>query len=404
MAVTDNTRTPLAGTPSLLRAINDRAALELLLAHGPLSRTQIGTLTGLSKPTASQLLGRLENAGLVMPVGTTAGGPGPNAQLYQVNPAAGYVAGLDVTTTHVRAAVADITGSTLAERVTPTKGWPAAEAVARTAGVLAETVREAGLPPGRLLETVVGVPGALDPGSGRLRYASHLPGWHSPRLLEELTEALGSRVTVENDVNLAAMAEQAFGAARGSEDFVLLWAEEGLGAAIVIAGRLHRGFTGGAGEIGYMPVPGSPVVHHPRKNTGGFQDLAGADAVIALAREHGLEVTAADSTVEALAEAAVEAALRTAGAGDDFLDTLAARLAVGLAAVVAVVDPELVVLAGRTVAAGGDRLCELVQAELGRTSVPRPEVRSSTVPGSPVLQGALQRALATARETVFTTH
>lgn len=138
--MTDTTRpttsaatTPRPGTPSRLRAINDRAALDLLLEHGPLSRTRIGTLTGLSKPTASQLLARLSTAGLVVPVGTTAGGPGPNAQLYQVNPAAGYVAGLDVKPTHTLFAVADITGRTLAEHLlatppgrppAPCNGWP----------------------------------------------------------------------------------------------------------------------------------------------------------------------------------------------------------------------------------------------------------------------------------------
>ncbi|GAA1137126.1 ROK family transcriptional regulator [Kitasatospora gansuensis] len=395
--MTDNTRTPIAGTPSLLRAINDRAALELLLAHGPLSRTQIGSLTGLSKPTASQLLGRLESAGLVLPVGTTAGGPGPNAQLYQVNPAAGYVAGLDVTTTHIRTAVADITGNTLAESLTPTKGWPAAETVRRTAEALAGTVREAGLTPGDLHGIVVGVPGALDPVSGKLRYASHLPGWHSPKLLAELETALGAPVTIENDVNLAAVAEQAFGAAQGCEDFVMLWAEEGLGAAIVLAGRLHRGFTGGAGEVGYMPVPGAPVVYNVRrKNSGGFQELAGAEAVLLLARQHGL----GGGRTEAAGGRGVE----DPGAGDEFLDELAERLAVGLASIVAVVDPELVVLSGGTVTAGGDRLRALVQDALARISIPRPEVRSSTVPGSPVLHGALQRALASARESVFSTH
>ncbi|WP_405011250.1 ROK family transcriptional regulator [Kitasatospora sp. NBC_01539] len=395
--VTDTTRTPLAGTPSLLRAINDRAALELLLANGPLSRTQIGTLTGLSKPTASQLLARLEAAGLVVPVGTTAGGPGPNAQLYQVNPAAGYVAGLDVSTTHVRIGVADITGTTLAEHQVATRGWPAAATVANVGAAVAETVRQAGLAPGSLREIVIGVPGALDPATGRLRYASHLPGWHSPRLVAELEAGLGAPVAIENDVNLAAIAEQAFGAAAGCEDFVLLWAEEGIGAAIVIAGRLHRGFTGGAGEVGYMPVPGAPVVHDVRrKNSGGFQELAGADAVLALAVEHGLGAAGAQE--------AVALALDTPGAGDTFLGILAERIAVGLASIVSVVDPELLVLSGGVPAAGGERLRALVQESLARIAIPRPEVRCTSVPGSPVLHGALQRALATAREAAFTTH
>ncbi|MFE2725852.1 ROK family transcriptional regulator [Kitasatospora sp. NPDC059327] len=390
-------KAPLAGTPSLLRAINDRAALELLLENGPLSRTQIGTLTGLSKPTASQLLARLEAAGLVLPVGTTAGGPGPNAQLYQVNPAAGYVAGLDVTTSHARIAIADITGVKLAEHVVPTKGWTAAETVTRVAAAVAEAVRAAGLPENGLHTVAIGVGGAPDPVTGKLRYASHLPGWHSPRLTRELSEAIGAPVSIENDVNLAAVAEQASGAARGFEDFVLLWAGEGTGAAIVIAGRLHRGFTGGAGEVGYMPVPGSPVVRDVRRrNSGGFQELVGAPAVRVLAKEYGLGAPTAE---ESLAKA-----LETPGAGDEFLTALAGRLAVGLAVIVAVVDPQLVVVSGGVPSAGGERLRALVEEELARISIARPEVRSSALPGSPVLLGALQRALAAAREAVFSTH
>src|SRR5437016_456473 len=112
------------GTPSLLRAINDRAALELLLDRGPLSRAEIGTLTGLSKPTASQLLMRLKEAGLVVLEGHREGQRGPSAELYAVNPSAAYVAGLDVTEHRIQVAVADVTGRVLAEHelLTPGRG------------------------------------------------------------------------------------------------------------------------------------------------------------------------------------------------------------------------------------------------------------------------------------------
>lgn len=392
------TRYTLAGTPSLLRAINDRAALELLLTDGPLSRTQIGTLTGLSKPTASQLLARLEAAGLVVPVGTTAGGgPGPNAQLYQVNPAAGYVAGIDVTNTAVRIAIADITGEILAEHETSTKGWPAAKTLVHVADAVATAAGLAGLGRGALDQVVIGIGGALDPATRRLRYATHLPGWQSPRLVAELEELIGASVAIENDVNLAAIAEQAHGAAQGCEDFVLLWTGEGVGAAIVIAGRLHRGFHSGAGEVGYMPLPGAPIVHDVRrKNSGGFQQLAGAPAVLALARRHGLTAPTAPLMV---AEA-----LETPGAGAAFLTELANRLALGLSSIVSVIDPELLILAGAVPRAGGERLRCLVQQALEELTIPRTEVRCSTVPGSPVLHGALQRALATTRDAVFSTH
>ncbi|WP_181789782.1 helix-turn-helix transcriptional regulator, partial [Streptomyces phytophilus] len=103
----------MAGGPGTLRAMNDRAALELLLDHGTLSRTRLGKLTGLSKPTASQLLARLEAAGLVIATGTSEGSPGPNAQLYALNPAVAHVVGLDVSAARIRAAVADVTGRTV---------------------------------------------------------------------------------------------------------------------------------------------------------------------------------------------------------------------------------------------------------------------------------------------------
>ncbi|KNB54000.1 ROK family transcriptional regulator [Streptomyces caatingaensis] len=387
---------PTAGTPRLLRAINDRAALEALIAEGPLSRARLGELTGLSKPTAAQVLARLEAAGLVVAAGTRAGGPGPNARLYQVGPGAGHVAGLDVTRTEVRVAVAGITGSTLAERRFPTKGWTAARTVARTAEAVAATVRAAGLAPGALREVVVGIGGALDPATGRLRYAAHLPGWHSPRLVAELRTAVGAPVSVENDVNLAAVAERTLGAARGHDDFILLWAGTGVGAAVVVGGRTLRGATGGAGEVGYMPLPGAPVVRQVRRrNSGGFQHLAGASAVLALARRHGL-------TARTAARAVAEAT-RTPGPGDAFLAGLAGRLALGLASIVAVVDPGLLVLAGEIPAAGGERLRGAVQDALHELTIARPEVRSGTVPGSPVLHGALHRALDTARNALFST-
>src|ERR1700753_3297833 len=103
--------TRLPGTPRLLRAINDRAALELLLSRGPLTRAQLGELTGLSKVTASQLVERLEERGLVTRVGEQAGGRGPNAQLYAVVPSSAFVVGVEVGPEHGVAACADVTGA-----------------------------------------------------------------------------------------------------------------------------------------------------------------------------------------------------------------------------------------------------------------------------------------------------
>ena len=141
---------------------------------------------------------------------------------------------------------------------------------------------------GAVDRVVIGVPGAVDPRTERLGYASHLPGWHIPDLLSRLREGLGVPVAVENDVNLVAMAELAHGQVAESRDFVLLWVSAGIGLAIVLGGTLVRGATGGAGEVGYMPVASAPIIREPgRANTGGLQAVAGAPAVIRLLREHG---------------------------------------------------------------------------------------------------------------------
>lgn len=160
--------------------MNDRAALDLMLEHGPLSRTRIGKLTGLSKPTASQLLARLEAAGLVVATGTVAGRPGPNAQLYAVNARAAHVAGLDVNAHRIVAAVADVTGETVGEFELRTPGRRADSVVRQVTEALDGAVKDAGLTHADVHRVVIGTPGAFDPGTGRLRYASHLPGWHSP--------------------------------------------------------------------------------------------------------------------------------------------------------------------------------------------------------------------------------
>ncbi|MER7463510.1 ROK family transcriptional regulator [Streptomyces sp. NPDC097981] len=404
------------GTPSLLRVMNDRAALDLLLEHGPLSRTRIGRLTGLSKPTASQLLARLEAAGLVVATGTAAGRPGPNAQLYSVNPRAAHVAGLDVTPSGIVAAVADLTGEVIGSHELPyAEGTGAVDRVTRALG---EAVKDAGLQRSDIHRAVIATPGSFDPRTGVLRYAGHLPGWHSPTLLEELAAALPMPVEYENDVNLAAVAEQRLGAARGPGDFVLLWNEEGLGAALVLGGRLHRGWTGGAGEVGFLPVPGHPLVRQvTRVNSGGYQGLAGAQVVPEMAAALGIatppgaaagpvpggQEAGAGALVAAAVALLAQAAEHPEGANLLLLRQYATALATGLASLVAVLDPEIVVLSGAVTAAGGDVLRELVETELADLAPSRPRLVSGTVRERPVLRGALESALAATRDEVFDT-
>ncbi|GLX98443.1 ROK family transcriptional regulator [Herbidospora sp. NBRC 101105] len=389
---------PLHGTPSLMRAINEGRALRVLLERGPLTRPEIGELTGLSKPTAFQLLARLQEAGLVVADGIRAGQPGPTAEIYRINPDAAYVAALDVTHDRISAQIADLTGTIRGEHtVTLTEG---------VRGPLVDRLRaaiDAAGPPGPLRRIVIGVQGAVDPTTGLLSYATDedLPGWRIPDLLPTLREGLGTEVDVENDVNLVALAEQAHGAATDFSDFVLLWADEGLGSALVIGGRLHRGFFGGAGEVGYMPTPGVATARDGgRFGHHGYQALVGGPAVHDLLRTYGVEAPDFRRAVSAAVtlSAGTDRAAEEARAG---LRLVASRLAVGLAAIASVVDPGLVVLTGGLPAAGGELLRDLVERELHALTHSRPQVRLSALEGNPVLAGALELGLTVVREELF---
>ncbi|PZF98370.1 ROK family transcriptional regulator [Micromonospora deserti] len=382
--------TRLPGTPRLLRALNDRAALELLLEQGPLTRARLGELTGLSKVTASQLVERLEERGLVTRVGEQAGGRGPNAQLYAVRPGSAHVVGVDVGPDRVVAACADITGAVIGRVEQSTRDTDDPVGVVHNAVVQAASSAQAQLSSVRRI--VLGTPGLVDPASGDITFAFNLPRWHSG-LLAALREDLHTPVVFENDVNLAAVAEAQSGAARGVTDFVLVWVGAGVGLAIMLGGRLHHGSSGAAGEIGYLPVPGAPIPRDvSRRAKPAFQQLVGADAIRTLAREHGYPDDAAG---------AVRAAIADGTAGGPMLDEVARRLALGVASTCVVLDPPLVVLAGEVGQAGGAALAERVQHEVAAITLVRPQVVSTGLTEEPILRGALRTALDAVRDEVF---
>ncbi|KWV32904.1 ROK family transcriptional regulator [Micromonospora rifamycinica] len=383
--------TRLPGTPRLLRALNDRAALELLLERGPLTRARLGELTGLSKVTASQLVERLEERGLVARVGEQAGGRGPNAQLYAVRPGSAYVVGVDVGAERVVAACADITGAVVSQVEQSTRDTDDPVGVVHTAVVQAAS--RAGAQLDSVRRVVLGTPGLVDPATGDITFAFNLPRWHRG-LLAALREDLHTPVVFENDVNLAAVAEAQSGAAQGLADFVLVWVGAGVGLAIMLGGRLHHGSSGAAGEIGYLPVPGVPIPRDvSRRAKPAFQQLAGADAVQAVAREHGIDAPDAAE--------AVRAAIAAGTAGGPLLDELARRLALGVASTCVVLDPPLVVLAGEVGQAGGVALAERVQQEVAAITLVRPRVVPTGVTEEPILRGALRTALDAVRDEVF---
>ncbi|MEU2624547.1 ROK family transcriptional regulator [Streptomyces sp. NPDC007157] len=440
----------MPASPSTARAINDRLALTLLQQEGPLTAGQLKQLTGLSRPTVADLVERLTASGLIAMVGESGEQRrGPNARLYGIVADRVCLAALDVRTESVSVLVSDLVGRVLAEGsvpVGPEAGKAAAgeaAAVEQAVELVERAIKEAGAAGGGRLHTVgIGAPGLIDPASGELRDSAGLPAWHR-RLVAALQERFPqARVSVENETNLAALAEQREGVARDRDTFVLLWLGHSCGAAVVLDGSLRRGASGGTGEIGFLPVPGTRALPSATDCAGGYHSLVGATAITELAEEHGLDPAGLTGPEPAAARLVGEAARRTdadaemtrgrrevdsgstasrRGAGncatshigpaDDrqphpadsarFLDALADRITVGVAAVVAVLDPGCVVLGGEIGAAGGAVLAARVEERLRRMSPLATEVRASALGGGAVLRGALLTARERAQDELF---
>jgi predicted NBD/HSP70 family sugar kinase len=243
----------------------------------------------------------------------------------------------------------------------------------------------------------VGAPGLIDPATGELRSTKGLPTWHAD-LVAALRRRLGIPVLLENEVNLAALAELRLGAARDRDTFVLLWLGQSVGAGTVLDGLLRRGASGGAGEMGYLPVPAAgPPTEAIWGNC--YHDVVNSAAVCDLARRNGIETPAGWD--EAAAEAAVRAALAAGQRGTRFLDELATRIALGALAICVVLDPGCLVLGGEIGRAGGRELADRVAARLAERSPVPTEVRAAEVPGSAVLAGAVLTALDAAHADLF---
>ncbi|MEU9188786.1 ROK family transcriptional regulator [Streptomyces sp. NPDC048484] len=395
----------MPASPSTARAINDRLALRLLQQEGPLTAGELKQLTGLSRPSVADLVERLAAAGLIGVTGESGEQRrGPNARLYGIVADRAHLAALDLRTEGVAVVVADLLGTVLAEASVPIADeTDTGLAVEQAVALVERTAKEAGVE--RLHTVGVGAPGLIDPATGELRNSSGLPEWHR-RLAAALQERLPARVVVENETNLAALAEQREGAARDRDTFALLWFGHGIGAAVVLDGVLRRGASGGTGEIGFLPVPGTGGLPSATDCEGGFHSLAGAAAITELAHRHGVVAPALSHEPHAAALVR-EAVSRTTGAttgsasASGFLDVLADRVALGAASVIAVLDPGCVVLAGEVGRAGGEVLAARVRDRLGRMTPLPTEVRAGALGGGAVLRGALLTARDGAQDELF---
>jgi predicted NBD/HSP70 family sugar kinase len=374
-----------AARPQLIRAINEQVLLDHIRRSGPLSRAELARISGLSKPTVSLALLNIERAGLVHATGKRTGVPGTAAILYEVRPDAGYVLGLDVGRQFLRGAVADLAGTVRSRLSVRTKAANAPARVQELADLAATLLGDAGIAASQLTQTVIGSPGVYDPKLDTLTLTGRLSGWDSPTVLAALRDEFGSTLMIENDVDAAALAERVHGHGRDVDSFAFVSVGTGIGMGLVLGGRLHRGAHGVAGEISYLPfAEGSGSDERDVRKRGSFEASASAAAVVRAARRAGVR---GGSSAEKVFAAATRGDPVAAG----IVAEEALLVAKAVCTVIAVVDPELIVLGGGIGQAPG--FLAAVVDQLRPLAPVLPEVKASVLGIDTVVAGCIAAGL-----------
>lgn len=388
----------VANTTAVVRIINERAVYQQTRQLGPVSASQLVTATGLSKPTIGLALGGLERAGLVRHVGHRVGQVGRAPRLYEIRPEAGWALAIDIGGSWIRTAVADLSGRVAVRHEERVKSRSAASLIQQV-GDLAQAVPErTGLKFDDITHTVLGIPGVYEPESGRIYAAPNLPGMDKPGSVESLRSKLGEQFSIYNDVNLATVAEQAYGLGASVRNFVFVSVGTGVGMGIVVDGRLYRGSRGRAGEISYLPVGDQEpdgVERDPAatRQHGFLETVASAQGIVATARGYGMDVDSAEQVFDG-ARRGDPNAVRTVQREAD-------HLARALASIIAVLDPALIVLGGG-VGSNVDVLLDPIQRRLGEVmALDPPPIKVSAVGRESVVLGGLAAGLDAARDIVL---
>jgi len=241
------------GSPGSLRAANRRRLVEAVRDFGPLTQTEIVRATGLSAGTVSNLVHELTEAAVLVVEGGAL--RGRRGRLLSVALPAGLALGVDVGHRHLRVVLADWTLTPIAEqRVDSAAGQAAPETLSCAAQLIDKVLAAAGIDRTTVAGVGLGLPAPIDSGTGRVGAPVILPGWEGVQAAELATEALGLPVVVDNDANLGALAESLQGAAQGTRSAAYIKISGGVGAGLVMDGRIFRGPDGTAGEIGHASL------------------------------------------------------------------------------------------------------------------------------------------------------
>jgi predicted NBD/HSP70 family sugar kinase len=292
---------PRTGSLESLREHNLLRVIDVLLEQGVASRADIARTTGLSRTTVSSLVGDLVERGLVVEraegddIHQRDSGAGRPPVLLALDRSAGAAIGIDFGHSHLRVAVADLSHEILAEEVRVLDvDASAADGLVAASEMVDAVLEEANVPRDRVINVGMGVPGPISHTTGNVGNGAILPGWVGVSPAFEMERRLGLPVVVDNDANLGALGEALFGAGRGAREIVYLKVSSGIGAGLIVGGRIHHGAGGTAGELGHVLVDEEGHVCRCG-NRGCLETVASTTGLLEqLSRTHGTGLTIED--------------------------------------------------------------------------------------------------------------
>lgn len=384
---------PTPAVPSLLRELNEKSVLNTLRTHGALHAAEIARHIGLSKPTTADILRSLIETGLIQEYTPGEEDPKRARSVFEAVSDLKVSLAIDIGSRFIRAAIGDLNEKILAETSVPVKSLKLKDLVVIMHTAVNSVLKDAGYSIKDVASLVVGTPGVVDQNTGTVAIAGTITALDGVNLAKILEQEFGIAPTVENDINLVTVAEQAVGHGRGIENFAVLSVGSGLGSGLVLNGKIHRGHRGAAGEIFYIPF-GDPLdTHRDATNPSGDRI---AELTRGLAKKYKNSILQEPySTVDIL---------KAAKEGDELAQEVvhleAERIALYVASISAVTDVELVVLAGgigRQASFFLDPIKSLVSAVVPFP----PRIEVSTLGDTGILVGALNIATTNSREVVF---
>lgn len=333
-----------SGNAALIRRLNRSSVLDLLRQASPISPTEISSRLNLSLPTVMRILEELSNNELVVRLEEHQYSGGRPRSLVSFNGTSHAVIGLDLGGTKMYGTVADLCGTIQAEVHRASVPSNSEENLNLTVEMIEELLHVPRREGQKVLGIGVGAPGVTLFEEGVVTWAPSL-GWRDLPLRNLLAQRFGLEVVVENDVNLAALGEYGFGVARGASSLVCLAVGTGIGSGIVLERKIYRGFHQSAGEVGYL-LPSKEALGKRYDHFGALESLASGTGVVQRAQELIRSLDLPLQTESLTAEVVFDLARNGEAWAQTIVSETVDYLALIIAAISVVLDPEVIVLGG----------------------------------------------------------